>query len=129
MFQTKLLLYICNIILFYIYGNFPNALALADKCCYTLWFRKIDETKMVLPKVQTRDEVDIAFNDSIGIDSSAMRIALTPILQKDNIIVRCGHYNGHINVSRVETEEMKRTKAMEKLKDVLTPEEMEILGL
>ena len=111
-------------------GHYADiALALADQCCYTLWFRRIDESKMVLPKIQTRDEVDIAFDDSIGIESSTMRIALSPILEKDNIVVRCGHYNGHINVSRAETEEMKRTKAMEKLKGVLTPEEMQMLGL
>lgn len=111
-------------------GHFADiALALADKCCYTLWFTKVDEDKMILPKIQTKDEVDIAFSDSTGVDCFEMCKELRPILEKDNIFVTRGGYTGHIKVSREETVEMKKAKAIAKLKGVLNDEEMSILGL
>ena len=54
-------------------GNYQDiAFALADKCYYVLWFKKLDETKFNLPKVKTRDSVDILFDDSHSISRDEM---------------------------------------------------------
>ena len=105
------------------------AMALADKSCYSLRFKRIPEEQMELPKIQTRDKVQITFEDSIRVEHNVMIPSVQKAIGVCDIVVGPGMWDGHVTLSRKETEEMKRAKAMMKLKATLTPEEIKILGL
>lgn len=115
-------------------GNWYDiALHLADKCCYSLNFKLIDESKFTLPKTYTRDKVDVSFNDCIGIPTKEMLITVPEYVDNKEITFERGRWDGHITVCRPRSEEEKaeaiRAKAMEKVLMVLSKEEREALGL
>ena len=112
------------------YGHYVDiALALADKACYALHFERINEEDLKLPIMQTRDNVLIAFRDSSGIKSDCMATSIRSAISDSGASVYAGMWEGYVSIQRAETEEMKKTKALNKLRNTLSPEEMALLGL
>ena len=111
-------------------GNYQDiAFALADKCYYVLWFKKLDETKFNLPKVKTRDSVDILFDDSHSISRDEMVANVKAVLSADpTISVQPGRWGGCVKLCSKKTEEDLRKVAIEKMRQTLSEEEMKALG-
>ena len=111
-------------------GNYQDiAFALADKCYYVLWFKKLDETKFNLPKVKTRDSVDILFDDSHSIARDDMVEQVQRVLSTDpTISVQPGRWGGCVKLCSKKDEEDIRQIAIEKMRKTLSEEEMKALG-
>lgn len=114
-------------------GNYYEiALYLAEHCCYTLRFEKLDENKFNCPKVWTRDEVDVSFADCIGIDRKEMLKNVPQYAPDKDFEFTFGRWDGGIKIIRPRSEDEKaaaiKAKAMEKVMRVLSKEEREALG-
>lgn len=105
------------------------AFGLANKCCYSLYFRRIDPSEMIAPTIHTRDTVQITFSDAPWKDANELTNEVRKVANPLNISVSDGMWNNHVKLSRFETEEEKKQKAIQKAKASLTPEELDILGI
>jgi len=105
------------------------AFAVADQCMYNLYFKKIPEEKMILPNKRTKDQVKICFNDGFihnkGIEKMGNDVSLAAKEKGVNVEV----HGDTLFLSCGETKEMKRKKAIEKLKATFSPEEIELLNI
>lgn len=112
-------------------GNYQDiAFALADRCYYVLWFKKLDESLFTLPHVKTKDSVNILFDDCHGISRKDMVKGVSEVLSGEpEISVEPGRWDGCVKLCSRKTEEDIRAKAIDKLKGVLSEEEMKALGL
>lgn len=115
-------------------GNwYEIALHLADRCCYSLNFEKLDETKFILPKTFTKDEVDVGFRDCIGTDFREMLTEVPKYVPDAGYEFQRGRWDGHITVCRPRSDDEKaaaiKARAMNKIAQVLSKEEREALGL
>jgi hypothetical protein len=103
------------------------ALALADRCYYSLCFRPIDPRALDLtPK---RKSVEISFDigsNTWDMDNEGIVAAFKEVLKDRPVYVRKGRFFSSVNIStEEETEEEKRQKILKKL----SPEERRILGI
>lgn len=105
------------------------ALALADQCCYSLHFRKIEPADMVPPAGCEREKVQITFSDSNFREPDAVMNGVRPVANARNISVEAGMWSGHVTLYRPCSEADKKARAIAKAKAKLTPEELEVLGL
>lgn len=103
------------------------ALALADRCYYSLCFRPIDPRALDLtPK---RKSVEISFDigsNTWNMDNDGIVAAFKEVLKDRPVYVHKGRLFSSVNIStEEESEEEKRQKILKKL----SPEERRILGI
>lgn len=109
-------------------GNIDEiALALADRCYYSLCFRPIDPRALDLtPK---RKSVEISFDigsNTWDMDNEGIVAAFKEVLKDRPVYVHKGRLFSSVNIStEEESEEEKRQKILKKL----SPEERRILGI
>lgn len=112
------------------YGHYINiALALADKACYALHFQRINEDDMKLPNLQTANKIQICFEDGLGVKSRQIVADVSELDQTEGASISACTWDGYITICRQETEDMKKNKAIEKCRKILTQEEFDLLGL
>ncbi len=103
------------------------ALALADRCYYSLRFRPINPHALdMTPK---RKSVEVSFDvgsNTWDMDKDGIVTTFKEVLKDRPVYVREGRYFGSVNIStEEETDEEKRQKILKKL----SPEERRILGI
>ena len=111
-------------------GHFCDiAFGLADKCCYSLHFKKIDPAEMIVPTGRQREKVQITFSDAPYREPNIVIDGVRKIANPINIDVEKGMWNGHVTLYKPVSAEERKAKALAKAKEKLTPEELEALGL
>ncbi len=105
------------------------ALGLADKCCYSLHFRKINEVDMLPPIRGQREKVQITFSDVSHFRDTELVEAVRDVATPLNISVGKGMWTGHVTLYRTVSEEERKKLALEKAKKVLSAEDLAALGL
>ena len=111
-------------------GHFCDiAFGLADKCCYSLHFRKIDPSEMIVPFGRKRESVQITFDDVSYREPDVVIEGVRKIANPINIDVEKGMWNGHVTLRSPVSAEERKARALAKAKEKLTPEELEVLGL
>ena len=110
-------------------GNYAEiALALADKCCYILHFTRIDDKDMELPLTKENGRyVCVSFNDGYLVDRNTVAKGAQQALGEQFLVT--GKGNGHIQLCKVDPKDIVRRKAFEKIKGILSYEEMNALGI
>ena len=111
-------------------GNYQDiAFALADKCYYVLHFKRLDENEFNLPKARTRKVVELGFKDALDVNHKDMAKEVGAVLADEtDIIVEPGRWNGCVKLTSTSKDECLRSKAMEKIRNTLSEEEMKALG-
>ena len=111
-------------------GNYADiALALAKKSAYALHFSRIWEEDMILDASNTEDvKVSVAFDDaSYLMDKNILKKEVEGAVG-DRCIVSAEGY-GHVQLFKPPYEDFVRMQALEKIRGILSPSEMEALGI
>lgn len=110
-------------------GNYAEiALALADKCCYSLHFARIPVEDMELPVTKEDGRtVCVTFSDGYLIDRALIAKDVQKVLGEKFIVTNKG--SGDVQLCKANAEEVVRRKALDKIKGVLSYEEMRVLGI
>ena len=104
------------------------ALHLAEKCCYSLRFRRLEQRTKSLPK--TRNSIDVMFDIESGTwGTSKERVEkVSKIFEGRPVLISNSNYFASFKISVIESEEEKKKKR-EKALSKLTEEDKKLLGL